>query len=163
MLLRRIPLCCLAVFFLSMVAMGSLPGEASALSSRFGDKTLHAAAYALISVLAHQSLVVSRNKRAIISVVLVGGLGLLDESIQHLLPYRNASLMDWCFDMAAAIAVATFFWLLGRGTGTASITSTAKPETPHEKKDVQGRINQCGARHLLFCQRAATGDRESSR
>ena len=144
MQLRWTPLFFLAAFFLSMVAIGSMPGEANALSSRFGDKPLHAAAYGLISVLAHWSLMGSRHARAIASVILVGLLGLLDESIQQLLPYRNASLSDWCFDIAAAIAVASFFWL--RESHSAR---TIHPETSHEKKDQQGRISRRRTRHAL--------------
>jgi len=157
MLLRRFPMCCLAVFFLSMVAIGSLPGQATALSSRFGDKALHTAAYALISVLAHASLIGSRNARAIASVILVGCLGLLDECIQRLLPYRNASLSDWCFDMAAAIAVASFFWLLELST-----TKTTHPETPHEKKDQQGRISRRRTWHTLSSSDQGQSERDAA-
>ena len=136
MRLRLIPLCCLAIFFLAMVAIGSLPGEANALSSHFGDKALHITAYALISVLAHVSLIGSRHARAMISVMLVSCLGLLDESIQRLLPYRNASLSDWCFDMAAAVAVASFFWVIDL-----RISRATHPETVHEKKNQQDHLS----------------------
>jgi VanZ family protein len=157
MRLRRIPLVCLAVLFLSMVAIGSLPGEAHVLSSRFGDKALHSAAYALISVLANLSLIVSRNTRAVSSVILVGCLGLLDESIQRLLPYRNASLSDWCFDMAAAIVVASFFWLLEFSTAR-----TTHPETSHEKKNQQGRISCCRTWHTLSSSHQGQPERDAA-
>jgi VanZ family protein len=32
-------------------------------------------------------------------------LGLIDESIQATLPYRTASVMDWCFDLLAVLIV----------------------------------------------------------
>jgi VanZ family protein len=34
---------------------------------------------------------------------MVALLGLIDEGIQAALPYRNASFVDWCFDLLAAL------------------------------------------------------------
>jgi VanZ family protein len=148
----------LVVFFSTMVMIGMIPGEATALSARFGDKPLHVVAYAVITVLANKSLAGSRHARAITSVVLVGLLGLIDESIQHSLPYRNASLLDWCFDIGAAIAVSGFYWL--RGSATHDHT---RPETSHEKKNPQGCLSRGWTRHTLFTRYQGESERDAAR
>ena len=40
-----------------------------------------------------------------VSLALIGILGLIDETIQYFLPYRNASIADSCFDVVAAVVV----------------------------------------------------------
>lgn len=114
--LRAFPFFLLIVFFSLMMTIGSLPGEANALSAHFGDKPLHLAAYVIMCVLTHRSIASTRGVRAISSLIFVALLGLLDEAIQSFLPYRNASLLDWCFDMGAALIVTVFFWLRSGST-----------------------------------------------
>ena len=89
-------------FFGAMIALGAIPGTASALSSGMGDKTLHLLAYGFMSFLCFRSIKGSRCGQSVISLLIMALLGLLDESLQSLLPFRNASALDWCFDMAAA-------------------------------------------------------------
>ena len=102
MALRPAWLTMLLIFFGTMVALGAIPGNANALSARMGDKTLHLLAYGFMSFLCFRSIKGSRCEQSVISLLIMALLGLLDESLQSLLPYRNASLVDWCFDMAAA-------------------------------------------------------------
>ncbi len=109
--LRPAPFAALLVLFSAIVLVGVLPGQAEALSSHVGDKPLHVLAYAALSVLAHQSLSAPRTARALASLLIVSMLGLLDESLQSLLPYRNASLADWCFDIVAAFLSCSALWL----------------------------------------------------
>lgn len=101
----------LLAFFFIMIITGAIPGEASALSARFGDKLLHTLAFGFMTVLAHQSLQGQRMQRIAGSVLIVAILGTIDESIQYFLPYRNASLLDWCFDIGAASIVTVLLWL----------------------------------------------------
>ena len=101
----------LVAFFCVMVILGALPGEADALSARFGDKLLHASAFGFMTALAHHSVIGPRNLRALASVSFVAMLGLVDEGIQYFLPYRNASLLDWCFDVSAALVIASLLCL----------------------------------------------------
>ncbi len=106
----------LAGFFLLMVGIGAVPGEANALSGRFGDKLLHMLAYGFMAVLCFHALVATPLVRALFTVAAVAMLGIVDESIQWLLPYRNASLRDWCFDIGSAAIVAAALLLLDRIT-----------------------------------------------
>ena len=105
---RLLPLYLLLLFFVIMISAGSVPGQANHLSAHFGDKLLHFLAYSLMSILSFHSITGSRIVRTIFSLLLITSLGLIDEGIQYFLPYRNASLTDWCFDIAAAVVV-TFF------------------------------------------------------
>jgi len=92
----------LLIFFSAMIMLGAIPGSASALSSGVGDKTMHLLAYAFMTALCFRAIKGTRLAQSLISLLIIALLGLLDESLQSLLPYRNASLLDWCFDMAAA-------------------------------------------------------------
>jgi len=105
---RLLPLYLLLLFFVIMISVGSVPGQANHLSAHVGDKLLHFMAYGLMSILSFHSITGSRIIRILFSFLLIASLGLIDEGIQYFLPYRNASLTDWCFDIAAAVVV-TFF------------------------------------------------------
>lgn len=101
----------LAGFFLVMMAIGSIPGEARTLSDRYGDKLLHAMAYGFMTLLCLRALQAPPVLRLLLAVGIIALLGLFDESLQSLLPYRNASALDWCFDVVAAAIVAVLFTL----------------------------------------------------
>ncbi len=96
----------LAGFFVMMVVLGSVPGEAQALSDRFGDKLLHSLAYGFMTLICLRAIQASPVLRLLLAIGIVALLGLFDESLQSLLPYRNPSALDWCFDVAAAAIVA---------------------------------------------------------
>ncbi len=97
----------LALFFMLMLIAGSVPGHAQALSARFGDVLLHASAYGFMTVLCMHALHAAPVLRLLLTIGVIALLGLIDESLQSLLPYRNASALDWCSDIAAAAIVAT--------------------------------------------------------
>jgi len=100
----RLPwLASLLLLFALMVLLGSVPGQAESLSERFGDKLLHLLAYTALSVLCYQSWRVARSRRVMLTISLIALLGLIDEAIQAALPYRQASLSDWGFDLLAAV------------------------------------------------------------
>lgn len=106
MRVRPLWLAGLALFFVAMVALGALPDQASQLSTRIGDKLLHVLAYAFMTLLCFAAVVAPRLHRAAVTLGMIALLGLADESIQSLLPYRNASFTDWCFDIGTATLVA---------------------------------------------------------
>ncbi|MDP3842575.1 MAG: VanZ family protein [Oxalobacteraceae bacterium] len=90
-------------FFALMVAIGAIPGEATALSAMVPDKLLHFTAYASLSGLIYSGLTgrpLSRAVRTLLAIALLGGL---DETIQSFMPYRSADWADWEFDMLAAL------------------------------------------------------------
>ena len=108
MQLRPRWMCLLLVFFIIMLVLGAVPGNADALTNRFDDKLLHLIAYSCMAALCFQSLQGRRLIQSLTSLLIIALLGLIDELVQLLLPYRNASLIDWCFDIAAAITVIIF-------------------------------------------------------
>ncbi len=112
--LRRLPLLALISLFITMLALGALPGEANALSARFGDKFLHALAYGALSALAYVAIDATPRAQALGCASVVAVLGLIDEGVQLLLPWRRASLLDWSVDLAAAAIVILLFSLRAR-------------------------------------------------
>lgn len=123
---RRHWLLALLGFFVVMVMIGAIPGQAQALSARAGDKLLHLLAFGFMTLLCHLAIRAAPVPRALLVVAIVALLGLADESLQSLLPYRNASALDWCFDIAAAAIVSTLLaW-------HAHLSSTAES---HAKKN----------------------------
>lgn len=101
----------LMLFFLLMVTLGAMPGQAEQLSARFGDRPLHVLAYALMTLLCFVALSAPPLHRAAFTLGAIALLGLTDEAIQAFLPYRNASLTDWCFDIGTATLVSLLLLL----------------------------------------------------
>ena len=101
----------LLIVFALMILLGALPGQADALSARFGDKALHMIAYIFFSVICYRVWNAPRRQRILLTIVMIALLGLIDEGIQAALPYRNASLVDWCFDLLAALITVSGLWL----------------------------------------------------
>ncbi|WP_454726774.1 MULTISPECIES: VanZ family protein [Cupriavidus] len=88
------------VFYLTMLVVGNLPGQAQALNQAFGDKLMHLSAYACLS--GAICLAVSRHKAAI-TLASIAVLGGLDEVIQSFFPYRSSDLADLLTDLTAAV------------------------------------------------------------
>lgn len=104
----------LLLFFAFMVGIGALPGEADSLSARFGDKLLHVLAYGLMAAICFHIPRTGAGTRIGFTLGMIALLGLADEAIQSLLPYRNASLADWWFDIGSAAIVASVLALFYR-------------------------------------------------
>ena len=130
MVLRPAGMTMLLGFFAAMVALGAIPGSASTLASGVGDKTLHVLAYAFMTALCFLSVRGNRCMQSVATLLIIALLGLIDESLQFLLPYRNASLLDWCFDIAAAIVVITFMNLFTPATTKTSSACEKKSAKP---------------------------------
>jgi VanZ family protein len=101
-----------AAFFVLTVCLGAVPGKASAFAEMIPDKLLHFVAYAILSCLLYGAVAGSRMVRAFRTFFLIASLGALDEAIQWHMPYRNANLVDWKFDMLAAVSSVAFMTLL---------------------------------------------------
>lgn len=91
------------LMFILMVALGAIPGKAQELTSVVHDKLLHFLAYGLLSALIYGSLSGEPVERGLRTLIAIGTLGALDEAIQALLPYREASWLDWEVDMIAGL------------------------------------------------------------
>ena len=94
-----------SAFFILLVALGSIPGAANAMSEHYGDKLLHTLAYGVMSALYFHAYRGSKLARSSYTLATITLLGALDETVQSFLPYRNASLADWCFDVASALLI----------------------------------------------------------
>lgn len=92
-----------ALFCLTMLVVGNLPGNAQGLNRAFGDKVMHLGAYACLSGAIFLSLSRYRAAITLASITLLGGM---DELIQSLFPYRSSDLSDLLTDLlAAALAI----------------------------------------------------------
>lgn len=107
----RLCLAAAALFFLTMLAVGSIPGKAHALNREFGDKLMHLVAYACLAGVIFLSI--SRH-RAAITLASVALLGSLDEIVQSFFPYRSSSLADLLMDLTAALLSIALLSLLNR-------------------------------------------------
>lgn len=101
--MRRHSLILAVLFFLLLVAVGSIPGKASAVSAVVWDKYLHLGAYGVLSALIYLSTAGTFARRALVTLTGVAVLGLIDELVQMPLPYRSPSLSDWTVDVTAAV------------------------------------------------------------
>lgn len=95
------------IFFVLMVILGAIPGEAHALSEAVHDKLLHFLAYTVLSALIYASFTGQPAARAFRTLITIASLGALDEAIQSLMPYRDANWMDWKADMMASLSIVT--------------------------------------------------------
>jgi VanZ family protein len=93
-------------FYVLMIAIGSIPGQAAAIPSVLPDKLLHFIAYGLMTVLFYRGMPQGPASRAMGALVLAAALGGIDEGIQSFFPYRTADWDDWSFDVLAALSAA---------------------------------------------------------
>lgn len=115
---RQAALIAAALFFVLMIAIGSIPNEANKLSAVVPDKLLHMTAYGFLSALLYIGQRPGKRGRGLIVILAIGVLGALDETIQSFFPYRTAGLPDWLFDMLSACIVVTALSLMNWSRGT---------------------------------------------
>ena len=88
--------------FILMLALGSYPGNAQALTEKINDKILHFLAYSLLTALTYLSLNSTKREKFFITLCIMFALSLTDEYIQSMLSFRTASLLDLSVDLLAA-------------------------------------------------------------
>ena len=88
--------------FILMLALGSYPGNAQALTEKINDKILHFLAYSLLTALIYLSLNSTKREKFFITLCIMFALSLTDEYIQSILSFRTASLLDLSVDLLAA-------------------------------------------------------------
>ncbi len=88
--------------FILMLALGSYPGNAQALTEKINDKILHFLAYSLLTALIYLSLNSTKREKFFITLCIMFALSLTDEYIQSMLSFRTASLLDLIVDLLAA-------------------------------------------------------------
>lgn len=119
--MNRIRWSCLAaalLFFSLMIGLGSIPGNATALTEKINDKLLHFLAYSLLTFLIYQSLIISRFAKFFTTLNILFVLSMADEIIQSHLSYRTTSLSDLIADMLAAFLVTTLLSLIQIDSGS---------------------------------------------
>ncbi len=100
------------IFFLFMIIVGSLPGNAQALTEKINDKILHFLAYSLLTVLIYISLSTTHLRKFTLTLSIIAILAMTDELIQSTMTFRNASLYDLSVDILAASLITSCLSLL---------------------------------------------------
>lgn len=100
------------IFFLFMIIVGSLPGNAQALTEKINDKILHFLAYSLLTALIYLSLSTTHLRKFTLTLSIIAILAMTDELIQSTMTFRNASLYDLSVDILAASLIASCLSLL---------------------------------------------------
>lgn len=118
-------------FFVLMVAIGAVPGKAQEISSLMYDKLLHFIAYAFLSLLLYAGLRGHPAIRALHTLLAAAALGGLDEAIQSLVTYRDASWADWQTDVIASMScIAVLSFLAARTPHEPGSRRAAPPDEP---------------------------------
>lgn len=111
------------VIYALILLVGSIPGARHEIGEYAAGEVLHSLAYAGLTVLLFLGDGGGPAKRAANAVLLVAAMGAGDELVQSLLPYRNASVLDWTVDVVASVAAAwAMRFLFPRLTGLVSPT-----------------------------------------
>lgn len=114
---RKTAFAAVAVLYLAMLAIGSIPGEAAGLGRLLPDYVLHFAAYGTYAALIAYGLGPATRTRAMTVVIAIAVMGTLDEAIQAMLSYRTSDIHDWKVDMLAALAVTLVYALVSGRRG----------------------------------------------
>lgn len=102
----------LALFlFLLILILGNLPGARADVGQYASGVALHTAAYSTITFLLFSGYRGTPIARATVAVLVVAGMGALDEYVQSFFPYRGASVGDWLVDIAASVFASMLLWL----------------------------------------------------
>lgn len=100
------------IFFLFMIIVGSLPGNAQALTEKINDKILHFLAYSLLTALIYLSLSTTHLRKFTLTLSIIAILAMTDEFIQSTMTFRNASFYDLSVDILAASLITSCLSLL---------------------------------------------------
>jgi VanZ family protein len=91
------------VLYLAVLILGSIPGARSEVAQVASGLVLHFVTYSCIALLLFTGFEGRLSARALITVLVIAGMGALDEYVQSFFPYRNAALRDWFVDAAAGL------------------------------------------------------------
>lgn len=100
------------VLYLLILVLGSIPGARSDIGTVAPGLMLHSLAYGGLTFLLYTGVDGSAARRALKAILTIALMGALDELVQSLFPYRQATLMDWLVDCNAALLTSGLMWLL---------------------------------------------------
>lgn len=100
------------IFYLLIIALGSIPHARAAIGQLASGVILHALAYSMITVLLFSGIKGNLFKKSVQTFLTVALMGALDECVQSLFTYRTASIGDWLVDCSASIITTFLLWML---------------------------------------------------
>ena len=110
--LRKLRYSCSLLIYAAILVMGSIPGARAELGHYASGLVLHSLAYAVLTFLVFTGSNGSARGRALKSVLTVALMGVGDELLQSMIPYRGAAVGDWLVDCSAAIVTSALLWAL---------------------------------------------------
>lgn len=93
------------ILFCLILVLGNLPGARADIGHFASGLVLHSTAYSVITYLLFSGSSERPKRRAVAAILMVAGMGALDEFVQSFFPYRGASIDDWLVDVAASLCV----------------------------------------------------------
>lgn len=100
------------IFYLLIIALGSIPHARAAIGQLASGVILHSLAYSMITVLLFSGIKGNLFKKSVQTFLTVALMGALDECVQSLFTYRTASIGDWLVDCSASIITTFLLWML---------------------------------------------------
>ena len=91
------------VLFFLILILGNIPGARENVGQYASGGVLHASAYSVIAYLLFSGYKGAGFERTVAAVLIVAGMGALDEYLQSFFPYRGASAGDWLVDVLSSI------------------------------------------------------------
>ncbi len=100
------------IFFLTVVAIGSIPGARLEIANFARAVVLHSVAYGTITIFLFTGTSGSLKYRFVRTLLTVAVMGAIDELVQSLLPYRRGTFSDWFVDCTASFVVGLVLMLV---------------------------------------------------
>jgi VanZ family protein len=100
------------VFYLLIIALGSIPHARAAIGQLASGIILHSLAYSMITFLLFSGIKGNLFKKSVQTLLIVALMGALDECVQSFFPYRTASMGDWLVDCSASIITTFLLFML---------------------------------------------------
>jgi len=98
------------VLFFLILILGNIPGARENVGQYASGGVLHAFAYSVIAYLLFSGYKGTGFERTAAAVLIVAGMGALDEYVQSFFPYRGASVGDWLVDVLSSIGTSALLY-----------------------------------------------------
>jgi VanZ family protein len=100
--------CGIAAFVFFIVILTSSPFIETQLHAFIDNASICFISYFLLAILIYRSLAITPIPRWIRTLIFIGLLAFLDETLHLFVGYRNIDLHNWTVDMAACVAALLF-------------------------------------------------------
>lgn len=100
------------LLFCLMLILGTVPGARTLVGQFAPELVLHAGMYATLTLLLYTAGRAAPFLRSMGVLITIAIMAAIDEGLQGLLPYREASVRDWMIDVVAAFVMTSMLYLI---------------------------------------------------